>query len=156
MKFGYIIQENPQTTRLIEPPHNFTRLLLSATQVSCFLIIGTKEEINKFLEDHKEVTLFSHLNQTIPAKDEVLIRLLPYTTKPIGPTALGTNFSLDWIKCLMPSAKWCLEFRLQNENWIQNDEQWGKWKRWANKSEEWSVFNGATLGKVREIIERKL
>lgn len=56
----------------------------------------------------------------------------------------------------MPSAKWCLEFRLQNENWIQNDEKLRKWKRWANKSEEWSVFNGTTLGKVREIIERKL
>ncbi|CAG8568854.1 23510_t:CDS:2 [Dentiscutata erythropus] len=147
--------ENPQTTRLIAPPHNFTRILLTAAQVSCFLIIGTKEEINKFLEDHKEVTIFSHLNQIIPDRDEILIRLSPYTTKPIGPTALGTNFSLDCIKCLIPSSRWCLEFRLLSTNWLQNDEKGRKWERWANKSKEWCEINGTTLENVRGIIERK-
>ncbi|RHZ46061.1 hypothetical protein Glove_637g21 [Diversispora epigaea] len=115
MKYGYLIQENPQVIRLLKP-QIFLQVTLSPVQTSCFIIIGNRDEILKFLDTHSKVpiiitTTTTDKNSFETSRVRIEISISPYNKKPIGPTALGTSTSFNWIKVLFPNTKWCLEIR---------------------------------------------
>ncbi|CAG8781394.1 13476_t:CDS:2, partial [Dentiscutata erythropus] len=132
--------ENPQVTRLIKP-QIFLQVALSPIQTSCFIIIGNRDEILKFLETHSKVPIIITTTTTTDkniSQVGIEISISPYNKKPIGPTALGTSTSFNWIKVLLPNTK-CK----------------GKWIKWAENVKIWYFNLGITLGEVKEVIEKE-
>ncbi|CAG8490032.1 10684_t:CDS:2 [Diversispora eburnea] len=175
MKYGYLIQENPQVTRLIKP-QIFLQVALSPIQTSCFIIIGNRDEILKFLETHSKVPIIITTTTTTDkniSQVGIEISISPYNKKPIGPTALGTSTSFNWIKVLLPNTKWCLEIRYDEstlqfpreydnyendqfeEEIINGDEKSDEMMIWAENVKIWYFNLGITLGEVKEVIEKE-
>ncbi|CAG8478319.1 4691_t:CDS:2 [Acaulospora morrowiae] len=188
------MEDNPQTTRIL-PPLKFSQLVLSPIQTSCFIIIGTRDEILKFLESHATVPILigihftdehapdihtgiqnTKINDTIDlskiSRPKIKISIVPYTKRPIGPTALGINVSFNWLKVWLPGFKWYVEFRYDDSSLLNTStsgeyrdeivnrrlrevEDKERWDVWAENVKVWNVNSGILLGEVKEIIEKE-